>query len=188
MRRIRLTESSLILTWLTPEHGRIKTVAKGALRPKSRLAGVLDLFHLCEIQFQPSRAGDLHSLRDALLLDSFPGLRTNYAKISLSAYAIELIERCTETNFPMPDIFNLLERALRFLDRNTASQRALLHFEAELVRLLGITQPDASATISLERLLQRLPSSRAELMGRLTPDSTQSQSTEPPPSDLNPRS
>ena len=171
VRRIRLTESSLILTWLTPEHGRIKTVAKGALRPKSRLAGVLDLFHLCEIQFQPARSGDLHTLREALLLEPFPGLRTDYAKLSLAAYAIELIERCTETNFPMPDIFNLLERALRFLDRNAASQKALLHFEAELARLLGIAQPGSSATNSLERLVQRLPSSRSDLMGRLAPHS-----------------
>jgi DNA repair protein RecO (recombination protein O) len=169
LRRIRLTETSLIVTWLTPGQGRVKTVAKGVLRPKNRLAGVLDLLHLCEIQFQPARTGDLHSLREAQLLDSFPCVRTEYARVSLGSYAIELIEKCTEPEFPLPEIFNLLERLLRFLNANPASQRALTHFEAELVRLLGHTQPGVAAEITLEAILHKLPHSRAELLGRLAP-------------------
>ena len=167
LRRTRLTETSLIVTWLTPDHGRIKTVAKGALRPKSRLAGVLDLFHLCEIQFQPSRTGDLHSLREASLVNAFPGVRTEFPRISLGAYAVELIERCTESDYPVPEIFGLLERALGFLNANPASQRALLHFESELVRLMGMSQPGVTAEVALENLLRRLPPSRSELLGRL---------------------
>jgi DNA repair protein RecO (recombination protein O) len=169
LRRARLTETSLIVTWLTPEYGRIKTVAKGALRPKSRLAGILDLFHLCEIQYQPSRTSDLHGLREALLVNAFPGVRTEFPRISLGAYAVELIERCTESDYPVPEIFGLLERALVFLNSNPASQRALLHFESELVRLLGIRQPGVASEIALETLLRRLPPSRQELMGRLAP-------------------
>ena len=43
--RIRpLTETSLIVHWLTPEFGRVATVAKGARRPKSPFAGKLDIF------------------------------------------------------------------------------------------------------------------------------------------------
>ena len=167
LRRTRLTETSLIVTWLTPEYGRIKTVAKGALRPKSQMTGILDLFHLCDIQFQPARSGDLHGLREALLLNPFSGVRTEYPRIALGAYAVELIERCTEPNAPLPEIFDLLERALRFLDTHEASRRALLHFESELVRLLGITQPDVLPEVSLEGLLHRLPIARGELLGRL---------------------
>jgi len=169
LRRTRLTETSLIVTWLTPDHGRIKTVSKGALRPKSRLAGVLDLFHMCEIQFQPSRTSDLHGLKEATLIHAFPGIRTEYARISLGAYAVELIERCTESDTPLPEIFNLLERALGFLNSSPASHKALLRFESELVRLLGMTQPGVSAEITLETILRRLPSSRHELIGRLVP-------------------
>lgn len=167
LRRTRLTETSLIVTWLTPDHGRIKTVAKGAMRPRNRLAGVLDLFHLCEIHFQRARAGDLHTLRDAHLLNAFPGIRTEYSRISLGAYAVELIERCTENETPLPEIFHLLERILGFLNGQGASQVALVHFENELVRLLGIAQPGVSACVTIETLLRRLPASRNELMGRL---------------------
>lgn len=131
------------------------------------MTGVLDLFHLCEIQFQPAQSGDLHSLREASLLYPFTRLRTEYTRICLAAYAVELIERSTEAAFPVPEIFNLYERALRYLDTNTASLRALKHFEQELVRLLGISEPNTPAELVLEKLLHRLPPSREDLLRRM---------------------
>jgi DNA repair protein RecO (recombination protein O) len=167
LRKFRLTETSLIVSWLTPEFGLIKTVAKGALRPKSRLTGVLDLFHSCEIQFQQARSGDLHALREATLRESFPGIRSDYPRIALAAYAVELLEKAAEKETPVPELFDLLERAFRHLDREAASRRAMLHFESELARLLGIASPHFSAEHALERVLHRLPTSRADLLARL---------------------
>ena len=135
-------------------------MAKGVFRPKSRLAGVLDSLHLCEIQFSPARAGDLHSLREATLLEAFVNVRKDYPRLSLAAYGVELIERSTEAEFPMPELFDLLQRLLRFLDANAGSQKALRHFESELVRLLGVAQPGIPAEESLEALLHRLPANR----------------------------
>ncbi|MEO6789128.1 MAG: recombination protein O N-terminal domain-containing protein, partial [Chthoniobacteraceae bacterium] len=45
LRKTRFSETSLIVTWFTRDCGRLKTIVKGALRPKSRFAGVLDLFY-----------------------------------------------------------------------------------------------------------------------------------------------
>ena len=50
-----LTETSLIVHWLTPQSGRIATVAKGARRPKSPFRGKLDLFYLADFSFVRSR-------------------------------------------------------------------------------------------------------------------------------------
>ena len=50
-----LTETSLIVHWLTPNFGRIATVAKGARRPKSPFAGKLDLFYVADFSFSRSR-------------------------------------------------------------------------------------------------------------------------------------
>jgi DNA repair protein RecO (recombination protein O) len=166
LRKHRLTESSLIVHWLTPAHGRIKTVAKGALRPKNKFSGVLDLFHHCEIQFQPARTGDLHGLRDAALLESFPGLRTEMQRVALAAYGIELLERFTESETPVPELYDLLLRALRYLNANPATQKALRHFESELARLLGIAEPGVDSALTLERV-HRLPRERDTLLQRL---------------------
>ena len=63
-----LTETSLIVHWLTPELGRVATVAKGARRPKSPFAGKLDLFYSADFSFTRSRRSELHTLREAGLL------------------------------------------------------------------------------------------------------------------------
>ena len=48
LRKRLLTETSLIVHWLTAEQGRVATVAKGARRPKSPYRGKLDLFYLAD--------------------------------------------------------------------------------------------------------------------------------------------
>src|SRR5207302_4043038 len=62
-----LTETSLIIHWLTPDLGRIATVAKGARRPKSPFRGKLDLFYLADFSFSRSRRSELHNLREVNL-------------------------------------------------------------------------------------------------------------------------
>ena len=67
-----LTETSLILHWLTPDFGRIATVAKGARRPKSPFLGKLDVFYLADFSFSRSRRSDLHALREVSLRELTP--------------------------------------------------------------------------------------------------------------------
>ena len=78
IRLTRLTDTSLIVHWFTETHGLVKTVAKGARRPKSQFGGQLDLFFGGEIAFQSARRGDLHALREVSISRWREGLRTNY--------------------------------------------------------------------------------------------------------------
>lgn len=165
LRKTKLTETSLIVTWLTEEHGRLKTVAKGARQPKSRFSGVLDLFFECEIQFVRSRKSELHALREAALNEPHEGLRLDYKRVALAAYFVELIELVTEPDHPSPELFDLLKRGLGFLNANPAAMRPLLHFEAELVRLLGIQgQEGVTPAVAIGRVYHRLPTARAGLV------------------------
>src|SRR5438876_6348436 len=61
LRLYPLTETSLIIQWLTPNFGRLATVAKGARRSKSPFRGKLDLFYLAEFTFNRSRRSELHT-------------------------------------------------------------------------------------------------------------------------------
>ena len=165
LRKTRLTETSLIVSWFTEAHGRIKTVAKGARQPKSRFAGVLDLFFDCEIHFARSRKSELHTLREAALREPHAGLRSDYHRVALAAYFVELIERVTEPEHPAPELYDLLRRAFGHLNAQPASHRALLHFEAELVRLLGIQgQEGVTPAVAIGRVYHRLPTARPELV------------------------
>src|SRR6266545_4502888 len=97
-----LTETSLIVHWLTPELGRIATVAKGARRPKSPFRGKLDLFYEAEFSFSRSKRSELHNLREVMLRDTHSVLREDMARLQQASYASTLIEQTTETETPLP--------------------------------------------------------------------------------------
>ena len=169
LRRTRLSDTSWIVTWLSETEGRLKTVAKGARRPRSPFAGKLDLFFLAEISFVPSRKSDLHTLREVALSQPFDGLRADFLRTELAAYFVELIELVTEPEHPVPELFDLFLRALRYLDGGKPTLRALLHFEAELVRLLGIHgQPGVTPAQAIGRAMHTIPVTRPALLKRLT--------------------
>ncbi len=169
LRKTKLTETSLIVTWFSAGHGKIKTVAKGARQPKSRFAGVLDLFFDCEIQYARSRRSELHILREVALRQPHEGVRLDYRRVALASYFVELIELVTELDHPAPELYELLQRAFGHLNAHAATLRALLHFEAELVRLLGIQgQPGVTPAVAIGHAYHRLPSTRAGLLRALS--------------------
>ena len=168
LRLTRLTETSLIVHWFTEAHGLVKTVAKGARRPKSPFSGQLDLFFGGEIVFQRAKSGELHSLREVLIHRWREGLRKTYSSTLLAAYCCQLVELAIEPNHPEPEIHHLLMRALDHIDAEQASLRALRHFERELARMLGIAHDQRPAHLSLLDALGRLPPSRENLIERLS--------------------
>ncbi len=169
IRLTRLTDTSLIVHWFSEEHGLIKTVARGARRPKSPFAGQLDLFFGGEITFQRARRGELHALREVSIRQWREGLRKNYSSTLLAAYCCQLLESAVETDHPVPELHDLLVRALDHVDAGEPTLRALRHFESELARLLGITHHLWQADASLRDTLGKLPPSREQLLERLSP-------------------
>jgi DNA repair protein RecO (recombination protein O) len=167
LRKTKLTDSSLIVTWFSAEHGLIKTVAKGARRPKSRFTGVLDLFFDCEIQIARSRRSELHTLREVVLKNPHEGLRTDYGRVAVASYFVELIELVTEPDHPVPELYDLLQRAFGYLNSRPAARWPLLHFESELARLLGIQHAELAANVAIGRVYHRLPAARSDLFKKL---------------------
>lgn len=167
IRRIPLTETSLIVHWCTLESGIVKTVAKGARRPKSPFAGQLDLFYRCELEIHPARQGDLHILRDLVVEHRRLGLRRNWIQTLAASCFVKWIDLVAESGTPLPELAELLDRALDYLDEKDVDGRVLRHFERRLAALLGIDEPGGEAHLSLEHHLGTSPPQRQELMARL---------------------
>lgn len=158
----------MIITWFTELHGKIKTVAKGARRPRSSFAGKLDLFFEAEIQFARSRKSELHGLSEVVLGNPREGLRKSFLKVQLASYFVELIELVTESDHAAPELYDLLQRGLNYLEANSPTKKALLHFEAELTRLLGIrVEKMSTPALALGHVHGRLPQMRRELVPQL---------------------
>ncbi len=168
LRTTKLTETSLIVTWFTQAHGKLKTVAKGARRMKSPFAGKLDLFFDCEITFHRSMKSELHILKEVALRNPFDGLRRDFGRVLLASYFAGLTDLATEPEHEAPELYDLLRRALTYLDTGTADKRAMLHFESELCRLLGIrVEKKQSPAMAIGHVCGRLPPERGELLARL---------------------
>ena len=168
LRRLRYSETSLIIIWFTDRRGKLRTIAKGALRQKSALSGKLDLFFHCDLLLSFSRKTDLHTLREVSLRTTFEGIRKDYLKTSVASYFVELIDEVTEPDHPVPDIYQLLLRALGYLDTKTPEARGVLFFESELCKCLGLHTPDLhSAADKLVETYGRLPRTRQNLMAQL---------------------
>jgi DNA repair protein RecO (recombination protein O) len=169
LRLTRLTETSLIVHWFSADLGLVKTVARGARRPKSPFNGQIDLFFGGEITFSPARGGELHHLREVAIHHWREGLRRNYTTTLLAGYFCQLLETAVEPEHPDPDLHDLLRRALDHLDASEPTLRSLVFFESELARLLGIAHHRQAAAISLADVLGKLPHSRNDLVERLAP-------------------
>ncbi|MDA7615565.1 DNA repair protein RecO [Akkermansiaceae bacterium] len=138
IRLTKLSDTSLIILWMSEEEGLLKTVAKGARRPKSAFAGRLDLFVDAGFQWSRSRSSDLHGLREVAVTDYREPLRGNYRDSVVAAYFGQLLEMVLELNHAEPEIFALLQRGLAYLTEEGGSRKAVLHFEKEVARLLGL--------------------------------------------------
>src|SRR6184192_315137 len=129
-----LTETSLIVEWLTRDLGRLSTVAKGARRPKSAFRGKLDLFYLAEFSFARSRRSDLHLLCEVSLQETHGALRRDLAALRQAAYCAALIEQTTETETPLPAVYHLFKGLLGATPTVAPQPRTIFAFELKLLR------------------------------------------------------
>jgi DNA repair protein RecO (recombination protein O) len=169
LRTRSLTETSLIVHWLTPNFGRIATVAKGARRAKSPFAGKLDLFYAADFSFSRSRHSDLHALREVKLRETNRAIREDILKLQQAGYAAAFIEQTTETETPLAEIFELMRGFLEHLCAEKPRSQNIFALELKLLRELGL-EPDletARLTPGAKKIARTLTDSDRANGGRL---------------------
>lgn len=143
-------------------------MAKGARRPKSAFSGKLDLFFSCELEAHPSKKGDLHILKELVVERHRLALRKTYLQTLAAAYFTKLIDRVVEPESPIPEIADLLERGLDYLEENEANRNAMFHFEKQLAGFLGIIEKGIAPAVSIGDQFGNLPPQRSELLERIS--------------------
>jgi DNA repair protein RecO (recombination protein O) len=170
-----LTETSLIVLWLTPNFGRLGTVAKGARRVKSPFRGKLDLFYLADFSFSRSSRSELHTLREVGLRETHSRLRQDLGLLQQASYCAALIERATETETPLPQVFDLMIGLLRHLLAEPAQPQTVFSFELKLLAELGLQPDPAKSKLNsgTRQFVKALTESDWPVVARLKPSDQQ---------------
>ena len=136
LRRIDYGEADRILTLLTPEHGKLRVMAKGVRRPKSKLAGGIELFSVSKISYIKGR-GEIGTLVSAQLTRHYG---TIVKDINRTLLGYDLIKRLDKTTEDETDesYFELLLQAFGALDAPAVAVDLIkMWFGVQLLRLDG---------------------------------------------------
>ena len=129
-------EADRILTLYTREYGKVRAVAKGARKMRSRKAGHLEPF--THITVQLARARDLSIVTQVETLDAYLPLREDLMLLGYASYAMELLDRFTyDEEGGNPVIFRLLTETLGRLALKIEAWLALRFYEMRLLDSLG---------------------------------------------------
>ena len=136
--RTDFQEADRILTLLTPDHGKVRVIAKGVRRPKSKMAGGIELFSVSEITVLPGR-GELGTLISTRLKRHFADIVKDINRTMLGYEFLKRMNRLTE-DAAGEEYFNLLVAALEGLDDHELSiELAELWFTMQLLKVTGHT-------------------------------------------------
>lgn len=129
-------EADRILTLLTPDHGKLRLMARGVRKVKSKLAGGIELFSVSSITFIQGR-GELGTLASTRLLKHYGTIVTNVDRVMLGYELIQLLHKTTEDE-PEAEYFTLLQQAFEALDDQTVPETLTkAWFVAQLLKLTG---------------------------------------------------
>lgn len=118
MRRTNYGEADRILTVLTNDQGKIRLVAKGVRRIKSKLAGGIELFSINDLTFMPGKS-ELGTLISSRLEKNFGNIVTDVNRTMFAYEVLKTIDRNTEDTFndnDCEDYFEILARALEAIN------------------------------------------------------------------------
>jgi DNA repair protein RecO (recombination protein O) len=137
LRSINLSETDKLVTFMTHRFGKVKCVAKGARKIKSRShAALLPLSHLNLIYFGKEQQ-TLYRLSHSDIVESFQDLREDFDKLYTAVYFAELVDAMVPEADREPGIFDLLLDSLTALKQDTGRHPLLSMFELRLLAHAG---------------------------------------------------
>jgi DNA repair protein RecO (recombination protein O) len=144
LRTQKLGESDRIITLLTRRHGRVRAVAKGVRRTKSKFGARLEPFTHVDLQLYQGRQLDIATQAEAI--SSYgEGIVDDYGRYTSGAAMLEMTERLTEEREPAMRMFLLLIGGLKAL--SSAEHDPGLVLDAFLLRALAVSGYEPSLTM-----------------------------------------
>lgn len=152
--------TSRVVTWLTERRGRISTVLKGALRPRSPFLGQYDLFYTCELVYYRRAGRSVYIARECCPLKLRPRLRHDWKACALASYCVDLALRTAPAQAPQSFLYHWLNEALDEAAGHGGSEELMFWLELQLLAQLGLA-PRLSACMACGTRLRSGPDGAA---------------------------
>ena len=133
LKTIKLGEADRIVTVFTRSHGKVRAVAKGVRKTKSRFGARLEPFTQVDLMIYKGR--NLDTITSADILRSFDEVRTDYRCLTSAAALVEVVEKMTEEREQAFSTYALLLAGLQALGTGPCDSIV----PAFLIKLLSIS-------------------------------------------------
>ena len=140
-------EADRLLTLYTRQRGKLRAIAKGVRKVRSRKAGHLEPFTRVELQLATGRG--MFIVTQAEAIDTYLPLREDLVTVSYAAYAVELVDKFTYDEEEHGAIFRLLAQTFTRLCNTYDPEVIIRYYEIHLLDLLGF-RPELRFCVSCE--------------------------------------
>jgi DNA repair protein RecO (recombination protein O) len=135
IKQTKLGEFDKIITIYTPEFGKLRAIAKGSCRPKSKLSGNVEPLTLSLMLLAKGRNLDI--ITQSQTINGFLALKSDLWRMACSLYILELIDSFTVEGGENRPLFDLLLDILDQLSKPDSNETVLRYFELHLLHYLG---------------------------------------------------
>jgi DNA repair protein RecO (recombination protein O) len=135
LRRTDWGEADRLLVLYTREQGKLRAIAKGVRKMRSRKAGHLEPF--THVKMLLARGRDIGIITQAEAIDLNQTLREDIMLASCASYVVELLDRFTAEEGPNRALFRLLLESLDRLGSGSSTSLVLRYYEMRLLDLAG---------------------------------------------------
>lgn len=128
-------EADRLLSLYTREMGKVRAIAKGVRKLRSRKAGHLEPFTRSSLLL--ARGRDMFIITQAETIKAYTPLREDLLLVGYASYIVELLDRFTYEEGENRALYRLLTDTLGRLSREPDPDLALRYYEIRLLDLLG---------------------------------------------------
>jgi DNA repair protein RecO (recombination protein O) len=152
IKRRNFGEADRLLTILTPAHGKIQALAKGARKPTSRKTGHVELFTQVDLLINVGRNLDIVS--QAEMTEPYQALREDLQRTAYASYIAELTDRMTlDNDADTADVFDWLALAFGWLCETNDLRLTVRYFEIHLLDAVGF-RPELTECVFTREMIQ----------------------------------
>jgi DNA repair protein RecO (recombination protein O) len=136
LRSFPFGEADRVVVLLSPNHGKVRAVAKGVRKTTSRFGGRLEPFTHVDLVLYEGRS--LATITQVSVIEAFPHLRGELDRVLAAGTMVEAVDAVTEEEESAVRAFLLLQRGLRALEAGPRHPDLVAAFLLKVADVVGV--------------------------------------------------